>query len=75
VPVGEKEYPGARGQVWAEPDIDGAAAAIRRIAADAVLAERLDSAGKARIRGLYDPRVTGARYVGRLRAIANRHGS
>jgi len=72
VPVGEEEYPGARGQVWAEPDIDGAAAAIRRIAADAALAERL---GKARIRGLYDPRVTGARCVGRLRAIANGHGS
>jgi len=75
VPVGEQEYPGARGQVWAEPDIDGAAAAIRRIAADAALAERLGNAGKACIRGLYDPRVTGARCVERLRAIANGHGS
>jgi len=74
VPVGAGDYPGASGQVWAEPDIEQAAAAIRRSAADAALAERFGKAGKARIRELYDPRITGARYVDRLRAIANGRG-
>jgi glycosyltransferase involved in cell wall biosynthesis len=70
VPVGEDEYPGAAGQVWAEPDIREAAAAMRRIAGDPGLAERLGRAGQARIRELYDPAVVGTRYLKRLRVIA-----
>jgi glycosyltransferase involved in cell wall biosynthesis len=70
VAVGADEYPGADGQVWAEADIDEAAAAMRRIAGDRALAERLGKAGHARIRQLYDPKVVGARYVERLAAIA-----
>jgi glycosyltransferase involved in cell wall biosynthesis len=69
VPVGRDEYPGAEGQVWAEPDIDEAAAAMRRIAGDLPLAERLGRAGRARIRELYDPHVVGARYLDRFAAI------
>jgi glycosyltransferase involved in cell wall biosynthesis len=70
VRVGEDEYPGAEGQVWAEPDIDEAPAAMRRIAADGALAERLGRAGQAKIRELYDPTIVGARYLGRFAAIA-----
>jgi glycosyltransferase involved in cell wall biosynthesis len=70
VPVGRDEYPGADGQVWAEPDIDEAAAAMRRIAGDHALAARLGRAGRARIRELYDPHVIGARYLARFTAIA-----
>ena len=70
VPVGNEEYPGADGQVWAEPDIDEAAAAMRKIAADRPLAERLGRAGRARICELYDPHVVGARYLDRFAAIA-----
>ncbi|MGA7263344.1 MAG: glycosyltransferase family 4 protein, partial [Stellaceae bacterium] len=70
VPVGKDEYPGADGQVWAKPDIGEAAAAMRRIAGDRVLAERLGRAGRARIRQLYDPSVVGARYLDRFAAIA-----
>ncbi len=70
VPVGRDEYPGADGQVWAEPDIGEAAAAMRRIAGDRPLAERLGRAGRARIRELYDPHVVGARYLDRFAAIA-----
>jgi glycosyltransferase involved in cell wall biosynthesis len=70
VPVGAEEYPGAREQVWAEPDIDQAAAAMRRLAGDAALAARLGNAGRARIRELYDPGVIGARYLERFAAIA-----
>jgi glycosyltransferase involved in cell wall biosynthesis len=70
VPVGAEEYPGARAQVWAEADIDDAAAAMRRLARDRALAARLGNAGRARIRELYDPGVIGARYLERLQAIA-----
>jgi glycosyltransferase involved in cell wall biosynthesis len=70
VPVGRDEYPGAEGQVWAEPDTDEAAAAMRRIAGDRALAERLGRAGRATIRELYDPHVVGARYLDRFAAIA-----
>jgi glycosyltransferase involved in cell wall biosynthesis len=70
VSVGEKQYPGAEGQVWAEPDIREAAAAMRRIAGDPALADRLGRAARSRIRDLYDPSIVGPRYVERLRAIA-----
>jgi hypothetical protein len=43
---------------------------MRKITADAALAERLVNAAKARIRKRYDPRLTGARYVERLEAVA-----
>jgi len=70
VPVGEHEYPGAVGQMWAEPDIGEAAAAMRRIAGDPSLTERLGRAGRTRICELYDPSVVGARYLERLAAIS-----
>jgi glycosyltransferase involved in cell wall biosynthesis len=70
VPVGAEEYPGAEGQVWADPDIDEAAAAMRNIVADPSLARRLGDAGRARIRALYDPSTAGARYVERLAVVA-----
>jgi glycosyltransferase involved in cell wall biosynthesis len=70
VPVGGEEYPGGEGQVWAEPDIEQAAAAMRRVADDSAFAQRLGSAGRHRIRELYDPRTIGRRYVERLEAIA-----
>src|SRR6202011_2030746 len=70
VPVGAEEYPGAQAQVWAEPDIDHAASAMRRLAGDGAFAERLGNAGRARIRELYDPGVIGTRYLERLAAIA-----
>jgi glycosyltransferase involved in cell wall biosynthesis len=70
VPVGKDEYPGADGQVWAEPDIDEAVAAMSRIAGDRPLAERLGRAGRALIREIYDPNVVGARYLDRFAAIA-----
>jgi glycosyltransferase involved in cell wall biosynthesis len=69
MPVGTEEYPGAKGQVWAEPDIEEAAASMRKIVDDAALAERLGKAGRARIRELYGPEIVGARYVERLEAI------
>jgi glycosyltransferase involved in cell wall biosynthesis len=69
VPVGAEEYPGADGQVWAEPDIEMAAAAMRKIAADSALARRLGNAGRRRIRELYNPVAVGKRYCKRLDMI------
>jgi glycosyltransferase involved in cell wall biosynthesis len=70
VPVGAEEYPGAEGQVWAEVDLDHAASAMRRLVADPSLARRLGQAGRERIGRSYDPPAVGARYVERLRAVA-----
>ena len=70
VPVREGEYPGASGQVWAEPDIEQAASAMRRVASDGGFAKRLGSAGQSRIRELYDPTTSGRNYIERLGAIA-----
>jgi glycosyltransferase involved in cell wall biosynthesis len=70
VPVGEGEYPGAMGQVWAEADTEQAAAAMRKIATDRELAVRLGSAARTRIRALYDPAVVGRRFIARIKSIA-----
>ena len=70
VPVGREKYPGASGQVWAEPDIDQAAAEMRRISEDPVLARQLGSCGQERIRRQYHPNVVGAQYIQRIEAIA-----
>jgi glycosyltransferase involved in cell wall biosynthesis len=69
VPVGEGEYPGANGQIWAAPDIDSAAAAMRRIVADPALAGRLARAGRELIRRQYGPQLVGRNYVDRISAI------
>ena len=69
VPVGADEYPGAAGQVWAEPDLEHAAAAMRKVTRDPAFAKRLGNTGQKRIRELYDPATIGRRYEDRLRAI------
>jgi glycosyltransferase involved in cell wall biosynthesis len=69
VAVGAEEYPGADGQVWAEPDIEGAVAAMRKIVADPPLGQRLGEAGRELIRRRFDPAAAGARYLARLAAI------
>jgi glycosyltransferase involved in cell wall biosynthesis len=69
VAVGAEEYPGADGQVWAEPDVEGAVAAMRKIVADPPLGQRLGEAGRELIRRRFDPAEAGARYLARLAAI------
>ena len=44
-----------RTQLWAEPDLDNAAEALRRLAEDSELRSRLASAGQATIRERYSP--------------------
>ena len=62
--------PYAKGQAWAEPDIDHAAEWMQRLGADRDLAARLGAAARATIEEKFSPAVIGARYRRRLEAIA-----
>lgn len=62
--------PYARGQTWADPDLDQAAEAMRRLCSDPALRERLGAAARATIETRFAPDVVGERYRKRLCAIA-----
>lgn len=64
--------PYAKGQTWAEPDIDHAAAQMRRVCHDAALRARIAEAGRQRIETLFSLEVVGNRYRRRLETIAMR---
>jgi glycosyltransferase involved in cell wall biosynthesis len=49
IPVEEGEYPAWQGQHWAEPDIDQAAAYLRRLADDPVYARQIGDNAKASV--------------------------
>jgi glycosyltransferase involved in cell wall biosynthesis len=55
---------------WAEPDIDAAAAQLRRVALDATTRSRVAASGQAYVRACLDPSVGGAVMRDRIRAIA-----
>ncbi len=57
------------GQWWAEPDLDDAAAAMRRLADDPVLREQLGERARQTIRDHFAPEVIGNRYRQRIRWI------
>lgn len=68
----ERSYgPYAKGQIWAEPDIDHAAEQMRRVAGDPALCVRLGAAARHTIEERFAPAVIGARYRQRLEAIAS----
>ncbi len=62
--------PYAKGQTWAEPDIDHAASWMRQLAQDRPLAQKLGAAARATIEDKFSPATIGARYRQRLEAIA-----
>jgi len=62
--------PYARGQIWADPDIDHAAEQMRRIASDPGLQARLGRAARLRIEERFSPTLIGDRYRRRLEAVA-----
>jgi glycosyltransferase involved in cell wall biosynthesis len=61
--------PYARGQVWADPDIEHAAHWMRRLVEDDALRARIAAQGAADIRRRFAPSVIGRRYVRRLEAF------
>lgn len=69
IDVAEGEYPFAGGQVWADPDIDQAAAALRALHGDRGRARALGDAGRELIRSRFSHAATGAAYRARLAAL------
>lgn len=63
--------PYAKGQIWAEPDVDHAAEWMQRLFRDRALAHRLGVAAQKTMEERYSPAVIGARYRQRLEAIAS----
>lgn len=66
VPAGCEPYP--EGALWADPDLDQAAAHMRRVYEDEALRARLGAAGRTRILERHDRAVTAAWIVERLGA-------
>jgi glycosyltransferase involved in cell wall biosynthesis len=66
--------PYARGQRWAEPDLDDAANQMRRVAADAGLRQRLGERARADAAALLAPPVVARQIEARLAAIRSRRG-
>jgi glycosyltransferase involved in cell wall biosynthesis len=69
VEVGKREYPFAKGQVWADPDVDHAAWYMRKLMDDESYRNSLAAKGQAFIRDQHNCRVTGERYLNRLREL------
>lgn len=63
--------PYAKGQTWAEADVDHAAEWMRRLCADRALAVRLGHAARTTIEEKFAPATIGALYRRRLEAIAS----
>ncbi|MBI5426164.1 MAG: glycosyltransferase family 4 protein [Opitutae bacterium] len=62
--------PYARGQTWADADVEHAAHAMRQVVSDSALAQRLGQQGAADIRRLFSPAAIGRRYRQRLDAFS-----
>lgn len=62
--------PYAKGQTWAEPDVDHAAEWMQRLFDDRAHAARLGAAARRTIEEKFSPAAIGARYRRRLEAIA-----
>ena len=65
----ETHGPYEKGQWWADPDIDAAAEAMRRLATDSDLATRLGRAARRTMERSYSPEAIGQRYAKRLAAM------
>jgi glycosyltransferase involved in cell wall biosynthesis len=66
VPVPAGQYPGGEGQFWAAPDLDEAAARMRRIAEDGDWARRLGTAGQKFVQRMLSPESIGTQIGRRL---------
>ena len=62
--------PYARGQIWADPDVDHAAEQMQRIASNPALQASLGRAARQRIEERFSPALIGDRYRRRLEAVA-----
>ncbi len=69
VPVAEGEYPVWREQHWAEPDIDAAAAHLRRLADDPAEARRVGDAARQTLQRDFGPAASAAAIRSRLNQL------
>lgn len=72
IPVNEGEYPAWQGQRWAEPDIDQAAAYLRRLADDPAYAREIGEKAKASVRRRLSVEASLAAVTARLADIRAR---
>jgi glycosyltransferase involved in cell wall biosynthesis len=70
VPVGEGEYPHHAGQRWAEPDVDQAAAYMRRLVEDPEFAARIGAQAAQDVREKLSPHAAAERIIHRLEALS-----
>ena len=69
IPVRAGEYPFPDGQVWAEPDVEGAARHMRRLVDDPAFARALGERARDRMRDEFGAAAVGARIARRLGEI------
>jgi glycosyltransferase involved in cell wall biosynthesis len=70
VSVREGQYPHGTGQVWAEPDVDAAAAHMIALVDDPARGRALGGRASAHVRTHFSLRAAGLRYAARLEQIA-----
>jgi glycosyltransferase involved in cell wall biosynthesis len=71
IPVLEGQYPHATGQVWADPDVDQAAAHMIRLLDDPEAGRALGARASAHVRTRFSHRACGLRYKQRLDEISS----
>ncbi len=69
IPVGKNAYPFAKGQVWADPDVEHAAWYMRRLVEDASYRKAIAAKGQTTIREHHNCAVIGKGYAERLKAL------
>ena len=69
VPVREGEYPFAKGQVWAEPDVDQAAWFMKRLLEQESFRESIAREGRDTLRLYYNAPFIGQKYKHRLKTL------
>lgn len=69
VAVRPGQYPGGKGQCWANPDVEHAAQQMRKIYDDPETARRIAGAGRRHAEATYSAAAAGARYHARLSAL------
>lgn len=69
IDVPDGAYPYSAGQCWAQPDVEQAAWAMRKLYEDDAFREEKGRAGRQFVRSKFNPRVVGERYRQRLEKI------
>lgn len=69
IKVGKNEYPFAKGQVWADPDVEHAAWYMKRLVEDDDYRKSIATSGQSYIRENHNCAVIGKGYADRLQAL------